>query len=178
MLDYAWKNILARKTRSALTCIGVAICVGLVIVTSGVLGSQTRLMEEHAAASVGKLYVQSPTGGRDYPPYASSINEREARQMVMRDDLQESLSGPALFIALVPPLYPNNPPQVLVAGVETGKERAFTGSIADETHALAGVASFAGLAPRPSRSRGRPARSSWGTPSTPTTRPRQGALSP
>jgi ABC-type lipoprotein release transport system permease subunit len=82
MLDYAWKNILARKMRSVLTCVGVAVCVGLVIVTSGVLGSQTRMMEEHAAASVGKLYVQSPTGGRDYPPYASSINEQEARQML------------------------------------------------------------------------------------------------
>lgn len=151
MLDYAWKNILARKMRSALTCAGVAICAGLVIVTSGILGSQTRLMEEHAAASVGKLYVQSPTGGRDYPPYASSINEREARQMLARDDLQEGLSGPVLFIALVPPLYPNNPPQVLVAGVEVGKERAFTGSIADETHALVGATSFADLAAVPAR---------------------------
>lgn len=151
MLDYAWKNILARKMRSILTCAGVAICAGLVIVTSGILGSQRRLMEEHAAAGVGKLYVQSPTGGRDYPPYASSINEREARQMLARDDLQESLSGPALFIALVPSPYPDNPPQVLVAGVEVGKEQAFTGSISDETHAKAGVASFADLAVVPAR---------------------------
>jgi putative ABC transport system permease protein len=143
VFDYAWKNILARRVRTVLTCLGVAVCVGLVIATSGILGSQTRLMEEHAAASVGKLYVQSPTGGRDYPPIASSINEREARQILARDDLQEHLSTPALFVTLVPPPYPNNPPQVLVAGIDMAKEQAYTGSIAEETHPLQGVASFA-----------------------------------
>lgn len=142
MLDYAIKNILKRKTRSVLTVIGIMVLITLVIVISGIVSYQKRVMHEHASAGVGKIMVQSMLAGINYPTASIDMKESLADEILNRDDIQDPISGKVLYLQIEPPPYPNEPPQVLITGVEIGKEAAFTGSISQQTSSAFGSADF------------------------------------
>ncbi len=44
--------------------------------------------------------------------------------------LQDALSAKVLYFDLKAPLYPNQPPELILTGIEPGREEAFTGSVA------------------------------------------------
>lgn len=142
MFDYAIKSILKRKTRSALTVVGIMVLITLVIVISGIVSYQKRVMHEHASAGVGKIMVQSMLAGTDYPTASIDLKESLADEILSRDDIQDTISGKVLYLQIEPPQYPNEPPQILITGVEIGKEGAFTGSIQHQTRAAFGAANF------------------------------------
>jgi putative ABC transport system permease protein len=58
--------------------------------------------------------------------------------------LQEALSAKVLYFAVKPPLYPNQPPEVILTGIEPGREESFTGSVARDVKPVAGVEFFTG----------------------------------
>ncbi len=99
-------------------------------------------MHEHASAGVGKIMVQSMLAGTDYPTASIDLKESLADKILSRDDIQDPISGKVLYLQIEPPQYPNEPPQILITGVEIGKEGAFTGSISHQTRAAFGTANF------------------------------------
>jgi len=145
MIDYAWKNITNRPGRSILTVIGVTVMISLIICITGIVNSQKRIMNEHASAGAGRIYVQTRLAGSAYPAQGVDLPKDTAEQILamVRDDIQEQFSTSVVFFELEPPLYPNNPPEVLLTGVETGKEEAFTGAISNDVQPVSGVEHFA-----------------------------------
>jgi putative ABC transport system permease protein len=142
MIDYALINIIRRWPRSLLMIGSVALMMTLVITTTGIVNYQTRAMNRHAAAAGGKIYVQSSLAGTEFPPQSIDLPESEADQILLRDGIQDALSAKAVFWQLRPPQYPTEPPQVLLVGIEAGKEEAFTGSVAFDVKPASGVEFF------------------------------------
>lgn len=56
--------------------------------------------------------------------------------------IQPHLSTKVLYFIVEPSLYPNQPPEVILTGIEPGKEEAFTGSISQDVKPVAGVEFF------------------------------------
>lgn len=109
-VDYAIKSILKRKTRSGLTVLGIMVLITLVIVISGIVSYQKRVMHEHASAGVGKIMVQSMLAGTDYPTASIDLKESLADEILSIDDIQDPISGKMLYLQIEPPQYPNEPP--------------------------------------------------------------------
>ena len=63
MIDYAFKNISKRWVRSLLTIVGVAIMMTLVIAITRIVNYQKQTMSQHAAASTGKIHLQTRFSG-------------------------------------------------------------------------------------------------------------------
>jgi putative ABC transport system permease protein len=142
MFDYAWINVIRRWPRSLLMIGSVALMMTLVITTTGIVNYQTQTMNRHAAAAGGKIFVQSRLAGDQFPPQSIDLDEREADQILQRGGIQPALSAKVLFWALRPAQYPTDPPQVLLVGIESGKEEAFTGSVAYDVKPERGVEFF------------------------------------
>lgn len=144
MIDYAFKNITRRWVRSSLTAIGVTVMITLVIVITGIVGSQKQSMHEHASAGAGKINVQPILAGVTYPAAGIDLAEDIADDLLLlvKDHVQQMLSGKVLYFPLVPPLYPNQPPEIILVGLESGKEEGFTGSVANDIGPIVGVESF------------------------------------
>jgi putative ABC transport system permease protein len=144
VLDYALKNIFKRSGRSLLTVFGVSVMIALVIVITGIVDFQVRTMHAHASAGAGKINVQPVLAGETYPAEGIDLTDDVASAVfdATRTHIQASLSAKALYFTLAPPRYPNEPPEVILTGVEPGKEEAFTGSISRDVRPLAGVESF------------------------------------
>ncbi|MGD2051767.1 MAG: ABC transporter permease, partial [Acidimicrobiia bacterium] len=144
MIDYAIQNILHRRTRSLLTVLGVAMMITLVIVMTAIVESQDRTMDAHAAAAADKLNVQPLMAGDAYPAEGVDLGEAEADRVLRAVSASSAGpgSGKTLYFELEPPPFPNQPPEVLLAGVEPGHEEAFTASATSQVRAATGSASF------------------------------------
>ena len=128
MFDYAIKNITKRWIRSLLTIVGVTVMLTLVIVITGIVSYQTRTMHAHASAGAGKINVQPLLAGESYPAEGIDLSDEKARAVLAAtsDYIQPQLSTKVLYFVLEPPPYPNQPPEVILTGVERGKEESFT----------------------------------------------------
>lgn len=142
MIDYAFKNITRRWGRSLLTMIGVAMMMTLVIATTRIVNYQKQTMNAHAAASIGKIHVQTRFSGMTYPASIIDLPVETANAILQTDNIQPNLSGKVLYFPLLPPPYPNEPPQLLLTGIDRGKEEAFTGQIAQNIEPAQGVEFF------------------------------------
>lgn len=145
MFDYALKNITKRWGRSLLTVVGVTVMVTLIIVITGIVNSQKQTMHAHASAGAGKINVQPLLAGTTYPAEGIDLAEDVADDILslVADLIQQPLSGKVLYFSLAPAPYPNQPPEVILVGLESGKEEAFTGSISNDVEPTVGVESFA-----------------------------------
>jgi putative ABC transport system permease protein len=143
MIDYAFKNITRRWVRSLLTIIGVAMMMTLVIAITRIVNYQKQTMNAHAAASTGKIHVQTQFSGMSYPAAVIDLPAETADAILQVDDIQPTLSGKVIYFSLLPPPYPNEPPQLLLTGIDRGKEEAFTGQIAHNVNPVQGVEFFA-----------------------------------
>ena len=144
MFDYALKNITKRWIRSLLTIIGVTVMLTLVIVITGIVSYQTRTMHAHASAGAGKINVQPLLAGESYPAEGIDMSNETAQAVLeaTSDHIQPQLSTKVLYFVVEAPLYPNQPPEVILTGIEPGKEEAFTGSISQDVRPVAGVEFF------------------------------------
>lgn len=144
MFDYALKNITRRRARSLLTVGGVAIMITLVIVITGIVNYQVRTMNAHAAAGSGKVNVQPLLAGISYPAEGIDLTEAEADAVLRQtgDRSQPALCAKVIYFTLREPLYPNQPPELILVGLEPGREEAFTGSIARNVNPIQGVEFF------------------------------------
>ena len=144
MIDYAIKNITKRWIRSLLTIVGVTVMLTLVIVITGIVAYQTRTMHAHASAGVGKINVQPLLAGESYPAEGIDMPDDIADQVLSEtsNHIQPNLSTKAVYFVIEPSLYPNQPPEVILAGIEPDKEEAFTGSVSQNVKPVAGVEFF------------------------------------
>lgn len=144
MFEYAFKNILRRWTRSLLTIGGVAVMMTLVIVITGIVEYQIRTMNAHAAAGSGKINIQPILAGTSYPAGGVDLAESEAESILRQtqDYIQPKLSTRIIYFTIQPPRYPNQPPELILTGVEPEHEEAFTGSIAQNVDPTEGVEHF------------------------------------
>jgi putative ABC transport system permease protein len=147
MFDYALKNIARRWVRSLLTILGIAVMLTLIIVITGIVNSQKRTVHAHASASAGKINVQPRLSGTTYPADGIDLAEDMASDVLERVNewIQPHLSAQVLYFSLRSPLYPNQPPEIILTGITPGKEEAFTGSIANDIQPTAGVETFLGV---------------------------------
>lgn len=145
MLEYALKNIARRWSRSLLTVGGVAVMMTLVIVITGIVQYQIRTMNAHAAAGSGKINIQPLLAGTVYPAEGIDLPEADADRVLKQTGpyIQLPLSAKIVYFALKEPLYPNQPPELVLTGIEAGREEAFTGSIARDVRPAVGVEHFA-----------------------------------
>lgn len=144
MIDYAIRNITKRWIRSLLTIVGVTVMITLVIVITGIVAYQTRTMNAHASAGAGKINIQPILAGESYPAEGIDLAVAVADQVLYETNayIQPNFSTKVLYFIVEPPLYPNQPPEVILVGVEPGKEEAFTGSISQDVKPVAGVEFF------------------------------------
>lgn len=144
MFDYALKNITKRWGRSLLTIVGVTVMVALIIVITGIVNSQKRDMHAHASAGAGKINVQPFLAGMAYPAEGIDLYAGTADDILalLADWIQAPLSSKVLYFPLAPALYPNQPPEVILVGLESGHEEAFTGSVANDISPALGVEFF------------------------------------
>lgn len=145
MLSYALKNISRRATRSLLTIGGVAMMMTLIITITGIVNYQVHTMNAHASAGSGKINVQPLLAGTGYPAEGIDLPEGQADAILTQTSpyLQARLSGRVLYFTLEEPLYPNQPPELILTGIESGHEEAFTGSIARDVKPAMGTEFFA-----------------------------------
>jgi putative ABC transport system permease protein len=137
MIDLAFKNILACKTRSLLCILAVMVSVYLNGSTATMNNWMYTTMTSELARYMGKIYVQQ--GGSSYPPFDSSIAETTAQEILAHNDLNVAQSTPLIFVRLARAMMPFMPAQAMVIGVAPGKESALWG----RAEPASGVGAFA-----------------------------------
>lgn len=142
MFDYALKNLTKRWVRTMLTIAGVTIMTTLIIVITGIVNYQKKTVHEHAAITAGKIHIQSLLSKMEYPAKVIDLSEKIADEILLRNDIQTMVSSKIIYWPLEEPKYPNEPPAIIVSGIEIGKEEAFTGSVGNDIKPIAGVEFF------------------------------------
>lgn len=140
MLDVAFKNLWARKTRSMLCILGVMVCVFLFNTVDGMLNNIKAEMTADLARYMGKIVLQQ--AGVGYPPFASSFDEEIAGAALDRDDLNLEESAPLLFLVIEPAQNPIEYARVIGVGIPPGKEGVYLAG----TSVMAGAGTLIGQA--------------------------------
>lgn len=138
MLDVAFKNLWARKTRSILCILAVMVSVYLNGSTATMNNWMYETMTGELARYMGKIYIQQ--GGSSYPPFDSTIAQATAEAILARTDLRLNLaeSAPLVFVRTERAMMPFMPARAMVIGVPMGKENVLLGN----GEAAAGVNRF------------------------------------
>jgi putative ABC transport system permease protein len=132
MLDISLKNIWARKTRSILTILGVAVCIMLYLFMAGTVDMVKGNLGKEMAKYAGQIYVKSPAvsvqnGGVEFPPTASVIDSQTAERILEETPgIDRERSIPVLFKPLTGAVYPGGP-STLAVGLPAGKEEVYIG---------------------------------------------------
>jgi len=124
MLDIAFRNISAKKTRSVLCIIGVMICVFLIGTIEGLSNKLEVDIAGDVARLSNKMYFQQK--GTPYPPFGSSLNESIGNEILSRDDIDPEESTNVLFVVIEPSENPRDVARVFGVGLIPGKENAYT----------------------------------------------------
>lgn len=133
MWDIALKNLWARKTRSILTIVGVAVCVMLYLFMAGTTAMVEGNLEKEMAKYAGQIYVKSPSvsgwTGAEFPPASSVIDSNTAKRILEETPgIDKERSIPILFKALAGEAYPGGP-RTLAVGLPAGKEEVYIGKV-------------------------------------------------
>lgn len=138
MIHCAWEGLWERKARTALTLVGVAICVLALTTVDGMLGHMHAERAQDVARFAGRLLLQSPGAG--YPPFKSVLREESVAAALDRPEVIADQSTPLLLLALESPDNPMDVAGVIGLGVRPGRERAWLGT----AQAVSGRAMLAG----------------------------------
>ena len=133
MIDVAFKNLWARKTRSILTILGVAICVMLYLFMASTTALVEGNLDKEIAKYAGQIYVKSPAvsgaTGVEFPPASSVIDNKTAERILEETPgIDRERSIPILFKALTGEAYPGGP-RTLAVGLPAGKEEVYIGKV-------------------------------------------------
>jgi len=129
MIDVAFKNLWARKTRSILCILAVVVSVYLNGTTATMNNRMYDMMTSELAKYMGTIYVQQV--GSSYPPFESSLAQETAEDILSRDDLGLNLteSAPLLFVRLERGMMPFMSAKAMVIGVPVGREHVLLGNV-------------------------------------------------
>lgn len=118
MLDIAFKDFKAKKSRAAMCIIGVMVCVLLIGTVNSVLYSMESGLEGNLGTVKGKLLFEK--NGTSYPPIASIITESLGDRVLDRKVVDSQKSTKALFSFLE---GTSSDRTIYVIGLTPGKEQ-------------------------------------------------------
>lgn len=128
MLDIAFKDFKAKKSRAAMCIIGVMACVLLIGVVNIVMYEMNSSLKGDLSSISGKLYFEKKDSG--YPPAGSIIAENLSDQVLTSTEVDPEKSTKVLFAPLEgsPSAGGSSYPPMIV-GLSPGKEKAFIGDL-------------------------------------------------
>jgi len=138
MMTRAFTTLWAHRIRSALTMLGVAVCVLALTTADGMLSHMRAERIQDVARYANRVMVQPPGAG--YPPFKSMLRAESVAALLDRPDILAEQSTPLLFLALEPPDNPMDVAGVIGLGLMPGRERAWlsTAQIASGRATLSG----------------------------------------
>lgn len=127
MMTRAFTTLWAHKIRSALTMLGVAVCVLALTTADGMLSHMRAERIQDVARYANRVMVQPPGAG--YPPFKSTLRAESVAALLDRPDILTEQSTPLLFLALEPPDNPMDVAGVIGLGLMPGRERAWLSTV-------------------------------------------------
>jgi putative ABC transport system permease protein len=125
MLDIAFKDFKAKKSRAAMCIIGVMACVLLIGVVNVVMFEMVSGLKGDLGTVNGKLYFEQ--NGTSYPPAGSVISESLGNEILNNSIVDSQNSTNALFAPLQGS-ETDDGGSTMVVGLTPGKEQAFIGN--------------------------------------------------
>jgi len=126
LLDIAFKDFKAKKSRAAMCIIGVMACVLLIGVVNIVMYEMQSSLKGDLGTVNGKLLFEQ--NGTGYPPAGSIMSEDQGDQVLNRSEVDAASSSKALFAPLQGGITPDGGSPTMVVGLTPGKEQVFLGS--------------------------------------------------
>jgi signal transduction histidine kinase len=127
VIRYAWKGLWERTARTALTLVGVAVCVLALTTVDGMLGHMHAERAQDVARFAGRVVLQPPGAG--YPPFKSVLREEAVATALDRPEVVAGQSTPLLFLVLEPADNPMDVAGVIGLGLWPGREQAWLGTV-------------------------------------------------
>jgi putative ABC transport system permease protein len=139
--DISLKNLRRRLLRSIMTVLCVAVALQLYLTLNNLTGKFKQDIQNQFSVFAGKIFIQqampnSSIGWNTFPSLSSSIQVETASELLQLDRVDSTSSTAVLFVQLVAPIIPMNPPEVLAVGIESGHESAFLGNLGVESGQL------------------------------------------
>ncbi len=122
MLDIAFKDFKAKKSRAAMCIIGVMACVVLIGVVNIIIYEMNSGLQGDVNTLSGKLYLEKQGSG--YPPLNSIITENTSDQILSNSVVDQSKSTPLLMAPLDGSSSVSGIPSMIV-GLTPGKEQVY-----------------------------------------------------
>lgn len=122
MLDIAFKDFKAKKSRALMCIIGVMVCVLLIGTVNNVLYEMEAGLKGDLGTVNGKLYLEK--NGTGYPPYASVISQDLGNEVLNRNEVDKDKSTLAIFSSIQGSATETGFATIIV-GLTPGKEQAF-----------------------------------------------------
>lgn len=122
MLDIAFKDFKAKKSRAAMCIIGVMVCVLLIGTVNNVLYEMEAGLKGDLGTVNGKLYFEK--NGTGYPPYGSVLSESLGNEVQNRSEINPDKSTSALFAPLEGSSTESGS-SIMIVGLTPGREQAF-----------------------------------------------------
>jgi len=126
MIDIAFKDFKAKKSRAAMCIIGVMACVLLIGVVNIVMYEMVSGLKGDLGTVNGKLYFEQ--NGTSFPPSGSIIDESIGNNVLNQSVVNTQTSTKALFAPLQGSVSDTGDSPTMVVGVTPGKEQAFIGN--------------------------------------------------
>lgn len=125
MLDIAFKDFKAKKSRAAMCIIGVMACVLLIGVINVVMYEMVSGLKGDLGTVHGKMYFEQ--NGTNYPPAGSVITESLGNEVLNNSVVDSQKSTNALFTPLQGS-ETGDGGMTMVVGLTPGREEAFIGN--------------------------------------------------
>lgn len=126
MLDIAFKDFKAKKSRAAMCIIGVMTCVVLIGVVNIIMYEMNSGLQGDVNSLSGKLYLEKQGSG--YPPLNSIISENVSNQVLSSNVVDASKSTALLMAPLDGSSSASGVPFMMV-GLTPGKEQAYINGV-------------------------------------------------
>ncbi|MCE5213155.1 MAG: FtsX-like permease family protein [Methanobacterium sp.] len=123
MLDIAFKDFKAKKSRAIMCIIGVMACVLLIGVVNIVMYEMQSSLKGDLGTVNGKMFFEQ--NGTGYPPAGSIMSENLGDEVLQRSEVDASGSTKALFAPLQGGTTNDGGTPTMVVGLTPGKEQVF-----------------------------------------------------
>lgn len=128
MLDIAFKDFKAKKSRATMCIIGMMTCVVLIGVVNIIIYEMNSGLQGDVNSLSGKLYLEKQGKGMGYPPLNSVINQSSIDQVLDNNVVDPTKSTAVLMAPLDGSTTASGIPFMIV-GLTPGKEQAYINGV-------------------------------------------------
>lgn len=126
MLDIAFKDLKAKKSRTFMCIIGIIVCVLLIGVVNYVMYEMESDLKGDLGTIGGNLYFEQNV--TNYPPFGSIISENLGNTILNRSEVDPQKSTKALFAPLQGGISSSSGSPPIIVGLTPGKEQVYIGN--------------------------------------------------